>query len=127
MLFNSKSLDTTEMSRNINDSSLANLKHFEGKWRHGATRTIRVPIALVDGVLAFARQLDKSESLDTGEDTAKQPCVQTKQSNSGQTSKSPDTSDILRAADLLNRLKAKNKKSKATLSDVEAILAMLEK
>lgn len=30
------------------------------------------------------------------------------------------------AADLLNRLKAKNKKSKATLSDVEAILAMLE-
>lgn len=30
------------------------------------------------------------------------------------------------AADLLNRLKARNKKSKATLSDVEAILAMLE-
>jgi hypothetical protein len=30
------------------------------------------------------------------------------------------------AADLLNRLKARNKKSKASLSDVEAILAMLE-
>lgn len=60
------------MSKNINDASLANLKHFEGKWKHGATKTIRVPIALADRVLALARQLDQDESLDTRENTVRQ-------------------------------------------------------
>ncbi|MEG4271142.1 MULTISPECIES: hypothetical protein [unclassified Microcoleus] len=87
------------MSKNINDASLANLKHYEGKWKHGQTRTIRVPIALADRVLALARQLDSSES--------------------------PDTSEIPDAATLLNRLKAKRKKSKLSLADVEAILDIL--
>jgi chromosome segregation ATPase len=51
------------MSKNINDASLANLKHYEGKWRSGATRTIRVPIALADATLEYARQLDKGAEL----------------------------------------------------------------
>ncbi|MEG4507708.1 flagellar alpha dynein [Microcoleus sp. F6_B6] len=87
------------MTGNINGASLANLKHYEGKWNHGRTRTIRVPIALADRVLTLARQLDNNESLDT--------------------SAMPD------AATLLNRLKAKRKKSKCDLADVEAILDIL--
>lgn len=49
-------------------SSLANLKHFEGKWKSGPTRTIRVAIALADEILAYARRLDSGDkSLDTTE------------------------------------------------------------
>lgn len=87
------------MNRNINDASLANLKHYEGKWKHGQTRTIRVPIALADQVLAVARQLDNNQWI--------------------------DTSDLPDAATLLNQLKAERKKSKCDLADVEAILDML--
>jgi hypothetical protein len=91
----------------INDASLANLKHFEGKWRHGQTRTIRVPIALADLILAYARQLDG------GLDSCK-------------TLESADTSEIPDAAYLLNQLKAKRKRSKTDLADVEALLEILE-
>ncbi|MEG4965188.1 hypothetical protein QUB11_00870 [Microcoleus sp. B6-A1] len=87
------------MTKNVNDTSLANLKHYEGKWRHGKTRTIRVPIALADRVLTIARQLDNGSSL--------------------------NTSDLPDAATLLNQLKAKRKKSKCDLADVQAILDML--
>jgi chromosome segregation ATPase len=56
------------MSKNVKDASLANLKHYEGKWQSGSTRTIRVPIALADATLEYARQLDKSiKSLDTSD------------------------------------------------------------
>ncbi|MEG4918058.1 hypothetical protein QUB12_33960 [Microcoleus sp. B7-D4] len=96
---NNKSPDTSEITKNINDASLANLKHYEGKWEHGQTRTIRVPIALADRVLTIARQLDNGESF--------------------------YTSDLPDAAVLLNQLKAKRKKSKCDLADVEAILDML--
>jgi len=72
---------------------------FSSSWRSGATRTIRVPIALADRVLALARQLDSGKSL--------------------------DTSDLPDAATLLNQLKAKRKKSKCDLADVQAILDML--
>jgi hypothetical protein len=88
------------MTRNINDASLANLKHYEGKWKHGQTRTIRVPITLADRVLTIARQLDNSKSADTSD--------------------SPDS------ATLLNRLKARRKKSTASLADIEALLEMIE-
>jgi hypothetical protein len=47
-----------KMTKNINDASLANLKPFEGKWRHGETRTIRVPIALAESTLEYARIID---------------------------------------------------------------------
>jgi hypothetical protein len=88
------------MTGNINDASLANLKHYEGKWKHGQTRTIRVPIALADRVLVLARQLDNNKSL--------------------------DTSDLPEAATLLNQLKARRKKSTASLADIEALLEMIE-
>jgi seryl-tRNA synthetase len=65
---NSNSPDTSEMSKNINDTSLANLKHYEGKWRSGATRTIRVPIALANATLEYARRLDNDiKSHDTSD------------------------------------------------------------
>ena len=37
---------------------LSNLKPYTGTWRHGETRTIRVPVVLSDAVLRFARSLD---------------------------------------------------------------------
>jgi chromosome segregation ATPase len=56
------------MSKNVNDASLANLKHYEGKWKHGQTRTIRVPIILADATLEYARQLDNGvKSHDTSD------------------------------------------------------------
>jgi hypothetical protein len=36
------------------------LKHYESKWKSGATKTIRVPIALADQTLTYARRLDAS-------------------------------------------------------------------
>jgi hypothetical protein len=41
--------------------NLATLKHFSPKWQSGATQTVRLPIALVDQVLAYARSLDAGE------------------------------------------------------------------
>lgn len=56
------------MSKNINDASLANLRHYEGKWQSGQTRTIRVPIALADATLEYARHLDNNiKSTDTSD------------------------------------------------------------
>lgn len=56
------------MSKNINDASLANLKHYKAAWRSGATRTIRVPVALAEATLEYARQLDEGvKSPDTSE------------------------------------------------------------
>lgn len=94
---------------NINDASLANLKHFKCKWKHGTTRTIRVPVALADDVMAYARRLDNCDD----------------ESHSSHTANSPDTNDIPDAADLLNQLKSQSKKSKATLKDVEALLSLI--
>ena len=34
---------------------------FKQKWRLGKTKTIRVPVAIADEVLNYARQLDESE------------------------------------------------------------------
>ena len=39
---------------------IPNLKHYQSTWKHGKTKTIRVPIALADQVLAYARQLDEA-------------------------------------------------------------------
>ena len=41
--------------------TVENLKHYQPKWKSGATQTIRVPIALSDQVLAYARQLDEQK------------------------------------------------------------------
>ncbi|MEG4627852.1 hypothetical protein Q5691_26655 [Microcoleus sp. w1-18aA5] len=166
---------------------------FKAAWQSGPTRTIRVPIALANATLDYARQLDKkNESRDTADSSGnsqvetKQPQsrdtadssgnsqVETKQPQSRDTAdssgnsqvetkqpQSRDTSgsinevkrlkgeckrlqklvsdmrielyhtrrpeiELPEAADLLNRLKAKRKKSAVTLADIEAILEMIE-
>ena len=128
---------------------------FKAAWHSGPTRTIRVPIALANATLDYARQLDnKIEPRDTG-DSRSGSQVENKQSQSRDTSGSIDEAKRLKgeckrlqnlvsdmrielyqtrraeielpeAADLLNRLKAKRKKSAATLADIEAILEMIE-
>ena len=80
---------------------------FKAAWQSGPTRTIRVPIALADATLEYARQLDKGIE---PHDTAK-----TLSENIP-----PD------AATLLSKLRAKRKKSKIDLADVEALLELLD-
>jgi len=128
---------------------------FKAAWQSGPTRTIRVPIALANATLDYARQLDKKiEPRDTA-DSHSGSEVEKKQFQSRDTSGSMDEVKRLKgeckrlqnlvsdmrielyhtrrpeielpeAADLLNRLKAKRKKSAATLADIEAILEMIE-
>ncbi|MEG3923038.1 hypothetical protein QUA07_28570 [Microcoleus sp. T3_A4] len=128
---------------------------FKAAWQSGPTRTIRVPIALANATLDYARQLDqKIEPRDTA-DSRSGSEVEKKQSQSRDTSGSIDEIKRLKgeckrlqnlvsdmrielyhtrhpeielpeAADLLNRLKAKRKKSAVTLADIEAILEMIE-
>ena len=128
---------------------------FKAAWQSGPTRTIRVPITLADATLNYARQLDKKiEPRDTG-DMGGGSEVEKKQSQSHDTRTGAEEVAWLKAenrrlqnlvsdmriepyhtprpeielpeaADLLNRLKAKRKKSAATLADIEAILEMIE-
>ena len=152
---------------------------FKAAWQSGPTRTIRVPIALAEVTLEYARQLDKGiEPHDTAEmfdngtdvmiheprdtriqsdspthnkvdnivieprDTAKiQAELDSIRANYNAlletsariTTKLRDEVDRLRSAlelpeasVLLNKLKAKRKKSTASLADVDAILEILE-
>ena len=152
---------------------------FKAAWQSGPTRTIRVPIALAEITLEYARQLDQGiEPHDTGKifnngtdtviseprdtrvqsdspthnkvdnivteprDTAK---IQAEldsiranydallETSARITTKLRDEVDRLRSAlelpeasVLLNKLKAKRKKSTASLADVDAILEILE-
>ena len=152
---------------------------FKAAWQSGPTRTIRVPIALAEVTLEYARQLDKGiephdtlEMFDNGtdiviheprdtrvesdspthnkvdnivtepRDTAK---IQAEpdsiranydallETSARVTAKLRDEVDRLRSAlelpeasVLLNKLKAKRKKSTASLADVDAILEILE-
>jgi septal ring factor EnvC (AmiA/AmiB activator) len=178
---------------------------FKAAWQSGATRTIRVPIALAKVTLEYARQLDRGveprdtmqvsndeisidscEPRDTHKKTSRQiddlinvlpvephdTCkmqveledtranyakllelstqvtnklrqelaevrsqlateradreeVETELSDLKQNS-APAVAEFLEAADILNQLKARRKKSKADLADVEAILELLE-
>jgi len=132
---------------------------FKAAWQSGPTRTIRVPIALANATLDYARQLDKKiEPRDTG-DSRSGSEVEKKQPQSHDTMTgaeevawlkaenrrlqnlvsdmrielyhtppipSPPEIELPEAADLLNRLKAKHKKSTASLADIEAILEMIE-
>ena len=152
---------------------------FKAAWQSGPTRTIRVPIALAEVTLEYARQLDKGiEPHDTAKmfnkgtdvviyeprDTRIQSDTQTNNKIDNIATEPRDTAKIraeleslranydalletstrittklrdevhrLRAAlelpeafTLLNRLKAKRKKSTASLADVDAILDILE-
>lgn len=44
--------------------NLSTLKPYQPKWNTGETRTIRVPVALSDELLAIARRLDAGESIE---------------------------------------------------------------
>ena len=155
---------------------------FKAAWQSGPTRTIRVPIALADATLEYARQLDQGvEPSDTQGKTTTQDDdpVDTASSEPRDTAgdiispeirvnttQSHDTRNLVdevtwlkaenkrlqnllsdlrvelndtlknapvvlefeppEAASLLNRLKAKRKKSTASLADIEAILEMIE-
>ncbi len=115
---------------------------FKAAWQSGPTRTIRVPIALAEVTLEYARRLDLGiEARDTSKlsgnesgpapsqprDTKIKPRSQTKNPVGSVTVEARDTQNLRsEAADLLNRLKAKRKKSSVTLADVELILEMIE-
>lgn len=49
--------------------NVATLKHYQPKWRSGATQVVRIPIALTDQTLAYAHQLDQGELVQTDVDT----------------------------------------------------------
>jgi hypothetical protein len=134
---------------------------FKAAWQSGPTRTIRVPIALAELTLEYARQLDqgieprdtmiKSDSLthnkvdnivseprDTAKIQAELESIRANydallETSARVTAKLRDEVDRLRSAlelpeasVLLNKLKAKRKKSTASLADVDAILEILE-
>jgi|SRR6476620_2393217 len=119
---------------------------FSSPWQSGATRTIRVPISLADATLEYARQLDKGiESRDTVNNASSEievnvtPSPDTRDSSDEVKQLRDDVerlqseldnlrvqSELPEAANLLNQLKAKRKKSTASLADVEALLEMIE-
>jgi len=134
---------------------------FKAAWQSGPTRTIRVPIALAEVTLEYARQLDQgieprdtriqsdslthskvdnmvSEPRDTAQIQAELDSLRANydallETSARVTAKLRDEVDRLRSAlelpeasVLLNKLKAKRKKSTASLADVDAILEILE-
>jgi hypothetical protein len=134
---------------------------FKAAWQSGPTRTIRVPHALAEVTLEYARQLDQgieprdtrvksdsptyskvddivSEPRDTAQIQAELDSLRANydallETSARVTAKLRDEVDRLRSAlelpeasVLLNKLKAKRKKSTASLADVDAILEILE-
>jgi hypothetical protein len=134
---------------------------FKAAWQSGPTRTIRVPIALAEVTLEYARQLDQgieprdtmiqsdslthskvdnivSEPRDTAQLQAELESLRANyeallETSARVTAKLRDEVRRLRLAlelpevsVLLNKLKAKRKKSTASLADIEAILEILE-
>jgi hypothetical protein len=134
---------------------------FKAAWQSGPTRTIRVPIALAEVTLEYARQLDRgieprdtriqsdspthskvdnivSEPRDTAQIQAELESLRANyeallETSARVTAKLREEVRRLRfalelpeAAVLLNKLKAKRKKSTASLADVDAILEILE-
>ena len=134
---------------------------FKAAWQSGPTRTIRVPIALAEVTLEYARQLDRgieprdtmiqsdslthskvdnivSEPRDTAQLQTELESLRANydallETSARVTAKLRDEVRRLRlalelpeASVLLNKLKAKRKKSTASLADVDAILEILE-
>jgi hypothetical protein len=134
---------------------------FKAAWQSGPTRTIRVPHALAEVTLEYARQLDQgieprdtrvqsdtlthskvdntvSEPRDTAQMQAELESIRANydallETSARVTAKLRDEVRRLRSAlelpeasVLLNKLKAKRKKSTASLADVDAILEILE-
>jgi hypothetical protein len=134
---------------------------FKAAWQSGPTRTIRVPIALAEVTLEYARQLDRgieprdtmiqsdspthskvdnivSEPRDTAQLQAELESLRANydallETSARVTAKLREEVRRLRSAlelpeasFLLNKLKAKRKKSTVSLADVDAILEILE-
>jgi hypothetical protein len=134
---------------------------FKAAWQSGPTRTIRVPIALAEVTLEYARQLDRgieprdtviqsdslthskvdnivSEPRDTAQLQVELDSIRANydallETSTRVTAKLREEVRRLRSAlelpeasVLLNKLKAKRKKSTASLADVDAILEILE-
>jgi hypothetical protein len=134
---------------------------FKAAWQSGPTRTIRVPIALAEVTLEYARQLDQGieprdtriqsdspthskvdhivgEPRDTAKIEAELESIRANydallETSARVTAKLREEVRRLRSAlelpeasVLLNKLKAKRKKSTASLADVDAILEILE-
>jgi hypothetical protein len=134
---------------------------FKAAWQSGPTRTIRVPHALAEVTLEYARQLDRgieprdtmrqsdspthskvdyivSESRDTAQLQAELDSIRANydallETSARVTAKLREEVRRLRsvlelpeASVLLNKLKAKRKKSTVSLADVDAILEILE-
>jgi len=134
---------------------------FKAAWQSGPTRTIRVPIALAEVTLEYARQLDQgieprdtmiqydslthskvdnivSEPRDTAQLQAELDSIRANYDALLETSASVTAKlreevrrlrsalELPEASVLLNKLKAKRKKSTASLADVDAILEILE-
>ncbi len=99
---------------------------FKAAWQSGPTRTIRVPIALADATLEYARQLDRGVE---PRDTRKRveagaeipPAVEPRDTSVFWA----DASELLDAADLLNDLKKNRKKSKMDLADMKSSIALI--
>ena len=95
---------------------------FKAAWQSGPTRTIRVPIALTDATLEYARQLDQGieprDTMNTADIEATIGNIEPRDTR--------EMKDLPEAADLLNRLKAKRKKVGASLAEIQAILEMIE-
>lgn len=118
---------------NGNEASLRDTR-YKAAWKSGPTRTIRVPVVLAEATLEYAHRLDDGvESHDTMNKASSEGETSTSQfidtSDSTVTTKLPD------AATLLNRLGEKRKEEKTktkrekplpSLSDIQAILDMLE-
>jgi hypothetical protein len=134
---------------------------FKAAWQSGPTRTIRVPHALAEVTLEYARQLDRgiephdtmiqsdslthskvdnivSEPRDTAQLQTELDSIRANydallETSARVTAKLREEVRRLRSAlelpeasVLLNKLKAKRKKSTASLADVDAILEILE-
>jgi hypothetical protein len=134
---------------------------FKAAWQSGPTRTIRVPIALAEVTLEYARQLDRgieprdtmiqsdslthskvdnivSEPRDTAQLQAELDSIRANydallETSARVTAKLREEVRRLRSAlelpeasVLLNKLKAKRKKSPVSLADIEAILEIIE-
>ena len=112
---------------------------FKAAWQSGPTRTIRVPHALAEVTLEYARQLDRGiEPRDTAKMQAELESIRANydallETSARITTKLRDEVHRLRSAlelpeasVLLNKLKAKRKKTTTSLADVDAILEILE-
>jgi hypothetical protein len=112
---------------------------FKAAWQSGPTRTIRVPHALAEVTLEYARQLDQGikpretaklqsdlEEMRANYDALLETSARITTKLREEVHKLRSALELPEASVLLKKLKAKRKKSTASLADVDAILDILE-